>query len=91
MDVVDLSAVRKQLRKVPKDIIKRLQRWSLYIETIGLMETRKIPGLHDEPLKGKWAGYRSIRLGLTWRAIYKSKKDGSINIVMIKEVTPHEY
>jgi len=91
VDIVDLSSVKKQLRKVPRDIIRRLQRWVLYVEMIGLIESRKIPGLHDEPLKGKWKRYRSIRLGKTWRAIYIKKKDGSINIAEVKEVTPHEY
>lgn len=91
MDYADLTAVRKQLSKIPKDIVRRLQRWILYVETIGLIETRKIPGLHDEPLKGQWKGYRSVRLGKKWRAIYIHKKDGSINIAVIEEVTPHEY
>ena len=44
MDIVDLS-VRKQLPRIPKDIIKRLQRWIRYIETLGIVDTRKIPGL----------------------------------------------
>ena len=36
MDIVDLS-VRKQLPRIPKDIIKRLQRWIRYIETLGIL------------------------------------------------------
>ena len=91
MDVVDFTEVKKQLKKVPKDIIKRLQRWALLIETIGLLETRKIFGFHDELLKGEWKGYRSARLGRKWRAIYKHKKNGSVYIIKLKEVTAHEY
>ncbi len=91
MDKVDLTKVSKQLRKVPKDIIKRLQRWILYVETQGLLETRKIPGLHDEPLKGDWKGFRSVRLGKTWRVIYKYEKSGEIHIARVEEITPHEY
>lgn len=91
MDIVDLSPVAKKLKKVPKDIIKRLQRWIFYVESQGLLETRKIPGFHDEPLKGKWKGYRSVRLGRTWRAIYLHKKNGSVNIAIVEEVNPHEY
>ena len=90
-NIVDLTLVKKRLKKVPKDIIRRLQRWTMYVETVGLLETRKIPGLHDEPLKGKWKGYRSVRLGKKWRVIYIQKKDGSINILKVYEVMPHEY
>ena len=91
VDVIDFSAVQKQLRKTPKDIIKLLQRWALAVETVGLAETRKVPGLHDEALKGRLKGYRSVRLGHKWRAIYKYKKEGEIQIVKLKEVTAHEY
>lgn len=91
MDIVDFSQVKKQLVKVPKEVIKRLQRWAKYVQTIGLRETRKIPGFHDEPLKGKLAGKRSVRLGIQWRVIYTLEKDGTINIVKVEEVVPHEY
>ncbi len=91
MDVVDLTPVKKQLKKLPIEAIRRLQRWAKYVELNGLMETRKTPGFHDEPLKGKWKGFRSVRLGLKWRAIYKHKKDGTVNIATVEEVTPHEY
>lgn len=90
MDIVDFSDIKKHLKKTPKQVIQRLQRWSLYIESIGLIQTRKIPGLHDEPLKGQWKGYRSIRLGHQWRAIYKLHKNTRF-IVKLKEITPHEY
>ena len=89
--VVDLSAVEKQLRFIPKATIKRLQRWVIYIETTGLMETRKIPGFHDKPLKGKWKGHRSVRLGHKWRVIYEHNKNDTTNIIKLKEITPHEY
>ena len=91
MDIVDFSDVEKQLKKTPKDIIKRLQRWAMYIETIGLIETRKIQGFHDKPLKGEWKGFRSVRLGHKWRLIYTYNKSHVISIVNVKEVMAHEY
>ena len=91
MSVIDFSLIRRQLKKIPKDIIKRLQRWAMYVENTGLIETRKIPGFHDELLTGKWKGYRSVRLGHKWRLIYKHDKNGKINIIKIKKVVPHEY
>ena len=45
-----------RVTKVSKDILRRLQRWILYVETQGLLKTRKIPGLHDEPPKGDRRG-----------------------------------
>ena len=61
------------------------------METTGLTEARKIPGFHDEPLKGRWRGYRSVRLGRKWRIIYKYNKNNGENIVKLREVTVHEY
>ena len=59
--------------------------------TYRLIETRQISGFHDEPLKGKWKGYRSARLGHKGRVIYKCHKSGKVNIIKIKKVVPHEY
>ncbi len=56
-----------------------------------LEETRKIPGYHDEPLKGKWKGHRSIRLSKAYRAIYEINEDGQLTIIEIVEVSKHEY
>ncbi len=47
----------------------------------GLSEVRKIPGYHDEPLKGKRKGQRSIRLNIAYRAIYAINKEGVVNFV----------
>lgn len=52
---------------------------------------RKIPGYHDEPLRGKRDGQRSIRLSKSYRAIYEIKQDGSIEVVMVMEVNKHDY
>lgn len=49
---------------------EKLADWALAVETYGLEEVRKVPGYHDEPLKGKRAGQRSIRLSRAYRAIY---------------------
>ena len=57
----------------------------------GLREIRKLPGYHDEPLKGDRLGQRSIRLNKAYRAIYIQEKDGAINLIIIEEVNKHEY
>ena len=91
MDRVDLSKVEKQLRKIPQEIIFRLMRWIRTVEEFGLNEAKKVKGYHDEPLKGLRQGQRSVRLGIKWRAIYTQSKNGEINILMVEEVTPHDY
>jgi len=64
MDVVDLSKVEKQLKKIPQEIVFKLMRWTRTIQEFGLGEARKVKGYHDEPLKGLRQGQRSARLGI---------------------------
>ena len=52
---------------------------------------RKIPGFHDEPLKGNRKGQRSIRLSKAYRAIYIIGQQGNIEIAEIIEVNKHDY
>jgi proteic killer suppression protein len=80
----------KQLRKLPRHTIDNLMIWVAAVEHDGLEETRKVPGYHDEPLKGDRAGQRSIRLSRAYRAIYKIKKD-TVEFVSVEEVSKHEY
>lgn len=61
------------------------------VEIVGLQETRKCGGFHDEPLKGDRLGQRSIRLSLSYRAFYTEGLRGEIKIVTIIEVNKHDY
>ena len=67
MNRVDLSLVKKDLYKIPNYIVLKLLRWAEGVEEIGVLEMRKIPGFHDEPLKGRREGQRSIRLNHAWK------------------------
>lgn len=89
---VKLSAkANKDLKKVPLPIAIKLQAWIEAIGHRGLSEVSKIPGYHDEPLKGKRKGQRSIRLNIAYRAIYFIDKSGTINFIEVQEVNKHEY
>lgn len=88
---VDLSRVRKQLRKVPHFIVDAIQTWAEKVEIFGMAEVRKIKGYHDEPLKGSRKGQRSVRLSRQWRAIYEESDHGEFRMVVVEEVTPHAY
>lgn len=57
----------------------------------GLDAARAIPGFKDHALKGKWKGYRAIRLSQAYRAIYTVLDDGSIETVFVEEVNKHDY
>ena len=79
-----------QLLKVPRHIIDNLMIWVEAVEQDGLEEVRKIPGYHDEPLKGDRAGQRSIRLSRAYRAIYEIEQDVA-QFVSVEEVSKHDY
>lgn len=81
----------KQLRKVPRNVLTKLTMWADSIRQIGLKETRKIPGYHDEPLKGNKKNRRSIRLNRQWRAEYFETVDDTGEVIIILEIHPHAY
>lgn len=89
---VSLSAdAKKDIKTCPNQIIRKLMAWVGSIQRVGLDETRKSPGWHDELLKGKWAGYRSVRLNIAYRAIYRITKNGALDLVLVETVNKHKY
>jgi proteic killer suppression protein len=80
----------KDLKKIPLYIVLKLQAWVDAVGHKGLSEVKKIPGYHNEPLKGKRKNQRSIRLNISYRAIYIIRED-VIKFVEIREVNKHEY
>jgi proteic killer suppression protein len=88
---VDISPIKKELYKLPTYIVLKLYRWVDGVEKDGIEEMRKIPGFHDEPLKGKRSGTRSIRLNRAYRVIYSEHSENDLEIILIEEVNKHEY
>jgi proteic killer suppression protein len=82
---------QKDLQKLPEHIVENLLFWTKLVRDSGLYETRKISSYHDEPLKGKWQGYRSIRLSKAYRAFYTLQVNGSVQLVRVERVNKHEY
>ena len=81
--------IAKQLGSAPFEIQKRYEKW-LDIATIsGPPGLRAIRGFHDESLSGAWAGYRSSRLNIQYRVIYRALSEEQLFQVL--EVTPHDY
>lgn len=81
----------KDLKRTPLHIQEKFRAWLVAVDKVGLDETRKRPGWHDEPLIGDRKEQRSIRLNKQWRAIYVLKSNGQIEFIEVREVTPHEY
>ncbi len=82
---------QKQIKKLPRHIVENLAAWVDDVETRGLDEVKKIPGFHDEPLRGNRKGERSIRLSRAYRAIYVVKTNDQIEFVSVEEVSKHDY
>lgn len=82
---------QKQFRKLPRHIQKALRTWTLLIEEFGIGSMRRIPGYHDEPLKGERRGQRSSRLSQGYRVIYVENEVGEIVVVSVQEVNKHDY
>ena len=89
--VVLSEKAKGDLKKVPRHIAMKLVSWIDAVSHDGLLQVRKIPGYHDEPLKGKRTGQRSIRLNKAYRAIYIIDKRGVTELVRIEEVNKHDY
>lgn len=83
--------VVNELDLIPIYIVKKFRGWVLHVELFGIRETRLIKSFHDEPLKGKRSGQRSIRLSQSYRAIYIELLNNEIEIIKVIEVHKHDY
>jgi addiction module RelE/StbE family toxin len=82
--------VDKQLSgSVPREILKRYEKWKDIARLSGPQGLRAIKGFHGEALSGEWKGYRSSRLGLQWRVIYEVV--ANTLLIQVVQVTPHDY
>ena len=89
--VVLTSRTRKDLAKLPLHIFRNFEFWVKQVTIEGITKVRKIPGFHDEPLKGQRQGERSIRLSKAYRAIYIVISGQKIELIQVEEITKHEY
>ncbi len=79
----------KQLASLPIDVLKRYEKWKDIMLISGPGGLKQIKGFRDEALRGEWKGYRSSRLNIQYRVIYKIEKD--LVLVQVVNVTPHDY
>jgi len=87
--IFEHKTVDKQLRILPKEVLKRYEKWKDIVFISGPNGLKMIKGFKDEALRGKWKGHRSSRLNFQYRVIYRVEK-GEI-LVLVMSVTPHDY
>lgn len=81
--------VEKQVEATPKDILKRYENWKDIATISGPPGLRLIKGFHNEALSGEWHGYRSSRVGLQWRVIYRIVAEDLL--FQVASITAHDY
>ncbi len=86
--------VVKGLSKLPTHVAVKLLAWVEAVEHEGIEQVRRVPGYHDEPLKGRREGQRSIRLSRAYRAIYRidaQSGEATVEHVRVLDVNKHNY
>jgi len=88
-EIYEHKKVTKHLNSLQVDILKRYEKWKDIVTISGPGGLKLIKGFNDEPLQGEWKGYRSSRLNLQYRVIYKIENEQFF--VYVVKVTPHDY
>ena len=88
-EILESTSLQKDIKALPKEVIKRYEKWKDVVRYSGPSGLRLIRGLRDEALKGNWKGFRSSRLGQQYRVIYKVEKNEIL--VKVVKITPHDY
>lgn len=79
----------KQLKSLPIDVLKRYEKWKDIVVISGSKGLEQIKGFNDEALRGEWQGYRSSRLNIQYRIIYKIENEQLF--VKVVKITAHDY
>ena len=88
-EILEHKKVEKSLQNVPVEVLQRYEKWKDIVYISGPEGLKQIKGFRDEALKGNWKGYRSSRLNLQYRVLYKVVNDKVL--VQVESVTPHDY
>lgn len=87
--ILEHKRLDKRFKTLPIDVLKRYEKWKDIISISGPESLGNIRGFRDEPLLGKWKGFRSSRLNLKYRVIYKI--EALEILVKVVDVTPPDY
>lgn len=88
-EIYEHLSLTKKLSKLPQEVLKRYEKWKDIVAISGPEGLKLIKGFYDESLKGKWQGYRSSRLGIQYRLIYKIENKKLY--VKVIDINAHDY
>jgi toxin HigB-1 len=87
--IFEHRSIQRRIRKLPKDILKRYEKWKDIAQLSGPKGLGLIRGFNDELLRGEWKGHRSSRLSQQYRVIYRIEEENFF--ILVIDVTPHDY
>lgn len=85
----EATAVKKELRRCPQQILEKYEAWKAHVRHGGPQVLKQLRGLKDEALKGNLEGFRSSRLSIQWRVIYRVQNEQVV--VVVVSISPHDY
>lgn len=88
-EILEHRRIYKALAAAPVEAQQRYEKWKDIVKISGPQGLKLIKGFKDEALSGNWKGFRSSRLNIQYRVIYKVRKDQVL--VEVERVTPHDY
>jgi addiction module RelE/StbE family toxin len=88
-EILEHRRVDKALVAAPVEVQQRYEKWKDIVRISGPKGLKLIKGFKDEALSGNWKGFRSSRLNIQYRVIYKVQKNQVL--VEVERVTPHDY
>lgn len=83
------SALDKKWRKLPHQVLQKYELWKSIVRYNGIQKLHEFPGFRDEALKGEWKGFRSSRLNIQYRVIYKVVAQELL--VCVEDINAHKY
>jgi len=87
--ILESAQARKIVPRLPNQVLEKYEFWKNVVMLQGPHALRRVPGFRDEALRGKWTGFRSSRLSLQWRVLYRTS--GSNVTVTVERISPHDY
>lgn len=88
-EIFEHRRVSSVLMTAPLDVQQRYEKWKDIVQLSGPQGLRLIKGFKDEPLSGNWKSFRSSRLNLQYRVIYRVTRNQIL--VEVERLTPHDY
>lgn len=87
--ILESRQAKKEIERLPPQVLRKYQFWLGMVQTQGPEAVQLFPGFKDEVLKGEWKGFRSSRLNIQYRVIYRVEAQEVA--VYVERVDSHTY